>query len=232
MPRSAMLHRRDSASAAGVRQRRALDQRPRKPVRAAAEPRCRARRPAPRSANGRAAPASHPGGSGRVSSTTALMMTSATASAARSDSAVASTYAASSPLRELIMNVRTSSPRARRKEVVAEVPGGRGPECRRHADGPSALSRIRQRHARRNERQSMPRPAASDEAAGRGARDDPRNPPPLDAAQRVVQEYGGQRDGDGQRDRPAFAGPPPSEEPRVRAAARRADPAAVPCQRH
>ena len=45
----------------------------------------------PRIANGRAALASHPGCAGRVSNTTALMTTSATASATRSDSAVAST---------------------------------------------------------------------------------------------------------------------------------------------
>jgi hypothetical protein len=101
----------------------------------------------PRTANGRAASASHPGGDGRVSSTSALITTSATTSAARSDNAVASTYAPSSPPRELMMTVRTSSPPRAGRKLLPKYPAAVAQNTVDTGTEPSALSRMRHRHA-------------------------------------------------------------------------------------
>ena len=86
------------------------------------------------------------------------MITSATASATRSDSAVASTYVASRALRELIMNVRTSSPARAGRKLLPKYPAAVAQNAVDTLTVPSALSRMRHRHARRKS-VTVPMPA-------------------------------------------------------------------------
>ena len=119
----------------------------------------------PENRNGSAAAASQLGRAGRVSRTRAQITTSATVSATRSDSAVASTYVVSSAERELIMNVRTSSPARAGRKLLPKYPAAVAQNAAAMPTAPSALRRTRHRLARRKS-VTVPRPPTSTRRPG------------------------------------------------------------------
>ena len=113
---------------------------------------------------------------------------------------------------------------ARGKEVVAEESGRGRPERGRHADAPSAFSRMRQRQARRKS-VAVAIAGGQRQQPGIGAATIRADLAPLDAAKRVVQQHGRQQAAATAERRPSGPAAAPSVIRRTArtCAARRAD---------